>query len=258
MSRRLEILQRAQAEFQAAIDRGREMRGEVLRQQRDLLATHTPQAKNALDAFESAAAEAFDNYQRRIAESQDKAIAAEAEATDAQTRAELDAIAQHQQAIDTATRTRDEVQEEAERIFEEAFRGVANQLFGAAKDKAIAGARSRRDAAIQAAERAFTKSGDDAFRKQQRDIANSREAQIAAFEKARKVQVQADQRASTDHESEIEKASQAFQKSVSGDPTAAAIVEAFELRLAEVERETEQEKADILARMRADIEKSTP
>lgn len=257
MSRRSEIIERAQAEFQAAIDRGRDVREQILRQQRDVLVTNSPAAKAALAAWETAQAEAFARYQQSVSGSEDALVAAEFEATAARDHAELAASEAWRDATARAETTRQADRQIAEEGFNDAFKD-ASKLTGAQRDQAVANARKRRDAALQTAERACQQEMDVAWRIYQKATTTARETAIAAFEHARGEQAAAAEKAAGTHDKERLKAERAFQKAIAADPTAAAVHEAFELRLANLEAETEREKRNILDRMRADLEHATP
>ena len=257
MSRREEIIERAQAELQAASDRFRSLREEILRQQRDVLSTSSPAAKAAIEKFEAADAAAFEKRQAAIDDANGVVVDAEFKATSARFAADQASSAAFQEASDRAALKRQRDSEDAEAEFDEAFRN-ATQLVGAAEDKAIKSARARRDEKIAAIEETFRRSTDDIFETFQQSSADNREREIAAFETARAKQASAIEDATAAQDAAKAKADQAFDKALAADPLASSIREAFRLRMEEAEASSEREKQDILDRMKADLAAATP
>ena len=257
MSRRDEILARAQAELQAAGDRFRSLREEILRQQRDVLSTNSPAAKAALEKFDAADAAAFEKRQAAIDEANSAVVDAEFKASSARFAADQATSATFQDASDRAAQKRQRDTDEAEAEFDQAFKD-ATQLVGAAEDKAIKSARARRDDKIAAIEDTFRRSTDDIFETFQQASADNREREIAAFESARAKQAADIEDATATQEAAKAKADQALDKALAADPLAASIREAFKQRLEDAEAASEVEKQDILDRMKADLASATP
>jgi hypothetical protein len=257
MSRRNEIIQRAQAEFQAAIDRFRLLREEILRQQRDGLITNSPTARTALDKFEAAVAAAFDTFQQSQNEANQAVVDAEAEASAARFDTERAADQAWREANDAAALKRTKAIRDAEDKFDLAF-NAAQHISGPGQQRAIAAARKTRDEEIAKAERQFTDDTDAAWRAFQQKQSDAREEEISAFEKARARQAAAVEKAAATQTVAQSKADTALQKALSGDPIAASIREAFQTRLADAEAASEREKQDILDRMAADLAAATP
>ncbi len=257
MSRRNEIIQRAQAEFQAAIDRFRLLHEEILRQQRDVLITNSPAARAALDKFEAAIAGAFDAFQQSQDDANHASIDAEGAASANRFDAEQAANQEWRSANDDATQQRTSAVEDAEDKFNLAF-NAAQSVSGAGRERAIASARKTRDGEIRKADREFTDKTDAAWRAFEQALADAREGEISAFKKARAKQAAAVEKAAAAQDLARAKADSALGKALSGDPLAASIRDAFQLRLAEAGAATEREKQDILDRMTADLATATP
>jgi hypothetical protein len=257
MSRRNEIIQRAQAEFQAAIDRFRLLREEILRQQRDVLITNSPTARTALDKFEAAIADAFDTFQQSQGEANQAVIDAEVAASATRFDAEQAADQAWREANDAAALKRTKAIRDAEDKFNLAF-NAAQHISGPGQERAITSARKTRDEEIGKAERQFTDDTDAAWRAFQRQQSDAREEEISAFEAARAKQGAAVEKAAAVQDLARSKADKALDKALSGDPIAASIREAFQTRLADAEAAAEREKQDILDRMAADLAAATP
>ena len=75
-SRRQEIIERANLEYQAAIDRGGDLRAEIHRQRRDVLAHHSPLIASALVAYDAAIGEALRVLEERKRDATDRIAAA--------------------------------------------------------------------------------------------------------------------------------------------------------------------------------------
>jgi len=257
MSRRNEIIQRAQAEFQAAIDRFRLLRQEILRQQRDVLVTNSPAARTALDKFEAALADAFDAFQQSQDEANQTVMDAEVSASATRFEAEQAANEAWRDANDAAALTRAKATRDAEDKFNLAF-NAAQHISGPGQERAITSARRTRDEEVAKAERKFADETDAAWREVEQKLADAREGEIAAFEKARAKQAIAVEKAAAAQNLARSKADTALEKALSGDPIAASIHEAFQTRLADAEAAAEREKQDILDRMSADLAAATP
>ena len=257
MSRRNEIIQRAQAEFQAAIDRFRLLREEILRQQRDVLITNSPTARTALDKFEAALADAFEVFQQGQSEANQAVVDAEMAASASRFDAEQAAGQAWREANDAADLKRTKTIRDAEDKFDLAF-NAAQRIAGPGKERAIAAARKTRDEETARAERQFTDDTDAAWRGFQQKQSDAREDEISAFEKARAKQAAAVEKAAATQTAAQSKADTALQKALSDDPIAASIREAFQTRLADAEAASEREKQDILDRMAADLGAATP
>lgn len=257
MSRRSEIMQRAQHELQAAIDRFTVLREEILTQQRDVLTTNIPALKTALDVFEKALADAFAVHQQGVGAADAAVADAEVEASAARFAAEQDADANWRDANDKASLKRQLALQRAEDDFNEAF-DDAQKVTGAGRERAVKSARAKRDAVVAGAERTCALETDAAWQTLQEDQAGAREKEIATFEKARAVQADAADKAADTHDAARAKAGKALEKVIAADPVAASIREAFRLRLEEAEAATEREKQDVIDRMKADLERAAP
>jgi hypothetical protein len=257
MSRRNEIIQRAQAEFQASIDRFRTLHDDILKQQRDVLITNSPTARKALDAFETAVDAAFLAFQQDQNEANQAVTDAEVVASAKRFDAEQEANQDWRDANDAATLERTSAVQEAEDKFNAAF-NAAQRISGVGHDKAVASARKTRDDEIRKAERVFADETDAAWRAFEKASADAREDEISAFEAARAKQAAAVAKAAATRDLAKTKADNALDRALAGDPVAASIREAFQLRLAEAEGAAEKEKQDILDRMTADLANATP
>lgn len=248
---------RAGAELQAAGDRFRALREEILRQQRDVLSTNSPAARAAIEKFEAAETAAFARREDAVAQADGAVVDAEFKATAARFAADEATSAEWRDAGDRTALTRQQDTADAEAVFDEAFRN-AQQVAGAAHDQAIKSARARRDKEIAAIDAVFKRETDANWRKFERASADNREAEIAAFESARAKQAAAIDAAMAAHEAATAKLSQALDHALAADPLAAAIREAFRLRMEQAEAAVEIEKQDILDRMKADLAAATP
>jgi hypothetical protein len=257
MSRRSEIIQRANAEYQAAVNRGQELHEEILRQQADVLSHNSAAAKTAMAAYEASIADAFTDYQLALSESEQELVAAELEASSMQSQAEQSALEIWSAARDAADNTRLASRQAAEDAYSAAYFQASRQP-GAQKDQAIAGARKRRDDGLQAAEDAFLNATTNAWHRYEESRSGARESAIASIDKARATQAKAAEKAANTHERVQLKSREALQKAIASDPTASAIEEAFRIRLAEADAQTEREKQDIIDRMKADLDNATP
>lgn len=257
MSRRSEIVERAQVEFQAAIDRGRALRAEVAAEARRALAASGPAARAAIDAHTAAIDRAFERYQQAMGEIDERVVAAEIDAAAAEEEARQAAQARWQGATEAAADKRDAARRHAEADFEMAG-ADAQLLAGPARDAARADHRRRRDAALQAADRAFARDDDEAWRAYQRALTQARERAVALIDAARAKQAGAAGKAAAAHEEERARAERALQGALAADPSAAALHATFERRLAEVDAATERDKQGVLDRMRADLAAAQP
>lgn len=257
MSRRNEIVQRAQAEFQAAIDRFRTLHDDIRKQQRDVLITNSPAARKALDAFETAVDVAFLTFQQDRNDADQAITDAEVKASAKRFDAEQAANQEWRDANDAATLKRTSAVQVAEDKFNAAF-NAAQHIAGVGRDKAIQSARKTRDDEIRKAERVFADETDAAWRAFEKASADAREDEIRAFEAARAKQAAAVAGAAATQDLAKVKADKALDKALAGDPIAASIREAFQSRLADAEAANEREKQDILDRMTADLATATP
>ena len=238
------------------VDRGHQLIQDVLEQQRDVLTKHDPSAGKALAAYEAAIKAAADREAEALGAAQHAVNRAILAASDLQLQTELDAIRAQQEAVETATRKRDAALAEAERIFDEIVHALDTQTHKG-KSIAVEAARAKRDASIREADRALRKAEEDAQRTSEKDAATSREVQHQSVARAQAIQAQAEVAAATEHDRDVQNAERALATALSKDPTAAAIRQAFLLRLAEVARETEDAKADVFARMVLDLKTAT-
>ena len=98
---------------------------------------------------------------------------------------------------------------------------------------------------------------ETAWREYQSAEAVAREGAIQAFEGAQQAQLAAGQAAENKHQAALARAARAWEAASAGDPVASSIDEAFRLRMTDVDRMIEAEKREILARMKADLERLT-
>jgi hypothetical protein len=257
MARRSEIVARAQAELQAAIDRFSTLRAEILRQQRDVLSTNSAAARAALEKFDAADTDAFERHQAALSDADSAVVDAEFKASSARFAADEAASADWRDASDRAALKRQHDTEDAEAEFDEAFKN-AQKVSGAAHDRAIKSARERRDDKIETIEAVFRRDTDNVWRAFEAASAENREKEIAAFEAARAKQASAGEDAAAALDAARAKANQALDKALSADPLAASIREAFRIRMEDAEVSAEREKQDILDRMKADLDNATP
>lgn len=256
MSRRAEIFQRYQVEFQESSRRGRALHDEVLRQEQDVLATNVPAAKTALVAYAAAVAKAFKELQDSVEKSEQDLAADEAQLIAGQYPAELAAEAAWNEAKDEAALKQELARAQADETYDAAYR-EALRLMAPARDSAIAKARRARDAAYLAGDSKFIQEDDKAYREYQEAYAAARETVIAKIDGLRvKQRLAADAEAET-YERGCENASARLRSALSSDPTAAAIHEAFQMRLVDVDRQAEADKQAILARMQAELAQAT-
>ncbi len=257
MSRTAEIFQRYQIEIQEASRRGREMHDEVLRQEQDVLITNSPGAKKAIEAFTAAIADAFQAFRAALDKLEIDLAAAEAKAIDQQFPDQLLAEANWKKAQDAASVKRDKALRKADAQFETEDRD-GRILIGSRKDAALFEARRKRDAAHEEAHRVFLEEDAQAFRDFQAADQAAREKAITTIDDLRLEQKRAGEAEDRTHELAKQRATERLEAALSSDPTAAAIHEAFQMRLATVDRDSELEKQAILARMQAELASAAP
>ena len=257
MSRTAEIFQRYQIEIQEASRRGREMHDEVLRQEQDVLITNSPGAKKAIEAFTAAIADAFQAFRAALDKLEIDLAAAEAKAIDQQFPDQLLAEANWKKAQDAASVKRDKALRKADAQFETEDRD-GRILIGSRKDAALLEARRKRDAAHEEAHRVFLEEDAQAFRDFQAADQAAREKAITTIDDLRLEQKRAGEAEERTHELAKQRATERLEAALSSDPTAAAIHEAFQMRLATVDRDSELEKQAILARMQAELASAGP
>ena len=257
MSRTAEIFQRYQIEIQEASHRGRAMHDEVLRQEQDVLTTNSPAAKKAIEAFTAAIADAFQAFRDALEKLELKLAADEAKAIDQQFPDQLLAQTNWQKGKDAASLKRDKALRKADAQFEAEDRD-GRILVGSRQDAALLEARKKRDAAHEEAHRVFLEEDEQAFRDFQAADQAAREKAITTIDDLRLEQKRAGEAEERTHELAKQRATERLEAALSSDPTAAAIHEAFQMRLATVDRDSELEKQAILARMQAELAGAGP
>jgi hypothetical protein len=257
MSRTAEIFQRYQTEIAEASRRGREMHDEVLRQERDVLITNVPAAKKAIEAFDVAVADAFRTFREALEELELDLAENEAKAIDQQFPDEQLAETNWQKARASAASKLEKALRRADAEFEDEDR-EGRTMIGQRKDAALSQARNKRDAAYAEANRIFLAEDDEAYGDYRVADQAAREKAIAKIDELRLDH----KRAGENHERTLERAKQQaaerLEAALSGDPIAAAIREAFQMRLETVGRESELEKQAIYARMKAELAGAPP
>ncbi|MGE3277202.1 MAG: hypothetical protein AB7O67_18970 [Vicinamibacterales bacterium] len=251
MSRRQEIIRRANEEFSGVLQRGAALRGELERQRKDALAA-VPVAKAALRKHDAARTAAFTDYTRALKAAAADAAATEDDAGVIQADGEAAATDKWRDSVAAAEERRAEALVDARRDYAEAYR-LAAELTGPERDKKVAAARAARESAERSAERAYRRDTDAAWASYQRASSAARDKAVAAVERARLKQAQAEARAAEALVRAQEAARQALDAALADDPAAAAIVAGFESRLEQVEAQLERDKADVLARMKRDL-----
>lgn len=251
LSRRNEIIRRANVEFEEAIHRYQALRAALLEQQRTAL-SGIPAAKKALDVYETALAAAFEDYQLKLAAAEAEVLGAESEAVASQHDDETTAQEVWQLATEDADVARRVSAEDAEQAFEDVFRN-AKTTAAQSREAQIAAARTERDAALRTATRKYELDTDKAWRLYQRSLDDAREDAIAAVEKARRTQAAAGETAAAAFHAKERTVEAALAKALQADPAAAAIQQAFAHRLADAEVQSDREKAEIIARMKKDL-----
>ena len=256
LSRRNEIIRRANLEFEEAIHRYQALRASLLEQQRAALSA-VPAAKKALDVYETALAAAFEEYQLQLANAEANALTAESEALASQFDDERTAEGLWRVATEDADVARRISTEDAELAFEDVFKN-ARTTASQTREAQIAAARTKRDLAVRTADRKHQLDTDKAWRIYQRALNDAREDAIAAVEKARRTQAAAGEKAAAAHHAKERKVEAALARALQADPASLAIQQAFAARLAEAEALSEREKADVLARMKRDLAEVPP
>lgn len=251
MSRRDDIIRRANLEYEEALHRRDALRAELLAQQKTELA-RVPEAQPAVDAYDTALAEAMETYQLKLAKLEAEVLTTEFDAIAVQNEQEAAAMAAWRAAGDKANATRQSAIDAAEAAFNAAST-AAMQLVGSARDKAVAAARAKRDAAFQAAEDKYRRDTDSAFDDYTEDSTAARERAIARIEAVRQKEKEGGLKAAEGLQFDQEKAAKTFRSAVALLPQALAIYETFQARLAECDARCEREKADIIARMKRDL-----
>lgn len=251
MSRRQEIIRRANEEYSAALSRGAALRKELLRQRQAALAA-VPAAKAALRRHDAAMAAAYDAYASKLRELAEETETATAGAQEAQAEAELAATEKWRDSVSGAEEGRRAAQAAAASDYDEAYATAAGAT-GTTRDSRLAAARNQRDAAVRAADRNYRRDLDTAWASYQRASTAAREKAIAVVDRARQKQAAAEAKAAEILRRAQEAARLSLTAALDQDPESAAIADSFESRLEQAEARMEHEKADVLARLKRDL-----
>ncbi len=248
MSRRQDIIQHANEEYDSVLLRGQAVRAEILRQQRAALLT-VPGAAEALVAYEAALVSAYDAYETALTTSQEELLTADADARAAQADSDAVALETWREATSAADLARRDALDTCRDEYEAAY-AAALSLTGSARAQKVTAAAGARDAQTKAANRGYQRATDAAWRSYQASSVSASEDAIAAIEKARRRQEAAADKARTAHERARQLAERGLQRALASEPVASAIQEAFQLRLKQADAQEERDKANVLARMR--------
>jgi hypothetical protein len=252
VSRREEIQRRANEEFAEVLERCRDIRDELLHQQRVALGD-VPAAAAALTAYEDAIARAFDVYRRALDDSERELAQQEGEAFGDHFSGDEVAGASWRDATQHAIAERAQALTQASEAHTAAH-NLATALVGTERDRAIRAARREYEQASMRAEQKYVQDTDAAWRTFHQSTTTAREDAIAQIERARTSHRTRSEQAAFAHERAKDDATRALNAALEADTRARFIRRAFASRLEEAERTCEAEKQDVLTRMRRDLD----
>jgi len=251
MSRRDEIIQRANNAFNRVVEQCNSTLDEIRRQQQTALST-IPEARTAFETYQrriDAAASA------RIQREQDLAqvrASAEEKAQRDQFDAQTAALTKWRTSTDAAEQTRADAVRDANRAYDAAFTAAMHLVLNH-RDAAISRTRNVRDDAITAAQQAFERDKAKASTANESETAAAQDSAIKAISDARAIELEGQAQATVERERAQSAAGQALTSALAGIPLAAAIQEAFAGRLKNAEAKCEADKSDVLSRMRQEL-----
>jgi hypothetical protein len=251
MSRRQEIVQRAADEVARITARFQSTRAEIIRQQRSAVAS-MPDAAAALDDCEQALTAAFDIYESAVSRARARRLSVEEKANDSVGAGEIAATESWRQSTDAAEAARREAIDAAGRMYEGACSDAMRVAWNL-RDEKLAAARSERDAALAKAARQYHAAAQGAWLVYQEASAAAREGAIATIAAARDAEDEELRNAAAAQTAARDRAEQALAMALATEPVAAAVLEAFRLRLREAEIQCDAEKASTLEQMKREL-----
>lgn len=255
MSRRQDIITRANEELQRVIDHCTSVRTEIERQQRAALST-LPGLAAALTAYDAAMRGAFDRYRARLDDLATTLGHAEGEALQSHADSEGEAMAGWQAAIQAAEDARAAAWQSARLAYERAY-DEARTTVGPAGDGKRVTAQRERDRAEREADRVARRALDVAYREYQRGSQAAHQASVLAFERARADHDGHARQAAADLDRAQREALDGWAAACRGVPEAAPVQEAYGMQLAQAATDCEGRKSDVLARMERDLADAT-
>jgi hypothetical protein len=253
---RAEIIERANQALDAAINRCRMRREEILRQ-RDAAFATVPSVRDALAQHTAALAKAADDFSQVQRDAQQAQGATEADARTAHFDADGDTLNKWRRADDAALAVLNEASAAAQAEYDVAEQSAFHLPTLAEQDQARRNAGERRDAALSTATAKYSMTKNSDYEAYRAATAANLDAEIAATSKARARTDALLQAGTNARDNAIAAADIALERSVQADPRAAAMNETFQQQLTASESDCDREKSAILDQMRRDLASAT-